>query len=177
MPAALYMALTRSLLRAEARRESSPAAVVANVNRLLNELGETKNFVTLFYGIVDQQAQRLTYTRAGHDRPILLRGGSAQELGGQGTALGLFPGEEFTTSEEWALLAPGDRLVLYTDGLCDILNPGGLQFGRDRLSSLVSSYAQLPAEQLCQAVFADLAVFQGDSEQYDDMTLLVVEVD
>jgi hypothetical protein len=63
IPAALYMALTRSLLRAEARRVRSPAAVVANVNRLLSELGEAKNFVTLFYGVVTRSARRLTYTR------------------------------------------------------------------------------------------------------------------
>lgn len=90
MPAALYMALTRSLLLAEARRERSPFTVLTNVHRLLLELGEPNMFVTVFYGVVDGPARRLTYARAGHDRPLLLRGGNVQSLGGTGTFLG-FP--------------------------------------------------------------------------------------
>ncbi|MCP4514925.1 MAG: SpoIIE family protein phosphatase, partial [Delftia sp.] len=88
MPAALYMALTRSLLLAEARRESSPRAVLNNVHRLLLELGEQDMFVTVFYGVVE--AQQLVYARAGHDHPMLLRQGVTRPLGGEGMFLG-FP--------------------------------------------------------------------------------------
>src|SRR5690606_3520234 len=71
LPSALYMALTRSLLFAEARRERSPARVLENVHRLLLALGEANMFVTIFYGVIDVQNRRLTYARAGHDYPLL----------------------------------------------------------------------------------------------------------
>jgi serine phosphatase RsbU (regulator of sigma subunit) len=174
MPAALYMALTRSLLLAEARREASPRAVLNNVHRLLLELGEQDMFVTVFYGVVE--AGRLTYARAGHDRPLLLREGVAQTLGGKGIFLGFPDLEELNLSEEQVDLAPGDRLVLYTDGLTDALAPDEQPFGLQRLTALLQSQADLPPAELCAATFECLLAYQGQAEQYDDMTMLVMEV-
>jgi serine phosphatase RsbU (regulator of sigma subunit) len=82
MPAALYMGLTRSLLLAEARRERSPRAVLLSVNQLLRELGDPQMFVTVFYGVIDPAAHRLTYARAGHDYPLLLHAGAVTRLEG-----------------------------------------------------------------------------------------------
>jgi len=87
MPAALYMALARSLLLAEARREGSPCAVLVRVHRLLQELGQPGLFATVFYGVVDGPSRRLWYARAGHDRPLLLRREQVQPLGGEGIFL------------------------------------------------------------------------------------------
>jgi sigma-B regulation protein RsbU (phosphoserine phosphatase) len=176
MPAALYMALTRSLLLAEARRKGSPRAVLTSVHRLLQELGQPGLFVTVFYGVVDAPARRLTYARAGHDRPLLVRGGEIRPLGGEGTFLGFPDLKELYLSEEQVELEPGDRLVLYTDGLTDVVAPDGRPFGLDRLLSLLQSHAHLPPPDLCAAAFTDLLAYQGDADQYDDMTMLVVEV-
>jgi sigma-B regulation protein RsbU (phosphoserine phosphatase) len=176
MPAALYMALTRSLLLAEARRQDSPRAVLTNVHRLLLELGQPNMFVTVFYGVVDGPAGRLTYARAGHERPLLLRGEAVQPLGGVGTFLGYPDLDDLPLSEEHVDLAAGDRLVLYTDGLTDALAADGHSFGQNRFISLLQCYAPLPPDEFCAAVFHYLAAFQGPAEQYDDMTLLVVEV-
>lgn len=176
MPAALYMALTRSLLLAEARREGSPRAVLNNVHRLLLELGEPDMFVTVFYGVVNGPARCLTYARAGHDLPLLIRDGTAHPLGGEGTFLGFPDVEELHLSEEQTSLAAGDRLVLFTDGLVDLLSPAGRSFGLGRLRSTLQSHAQLPPDELCAATFAELVAHQGEAEQYDDMTMLVVEV-
>jgi sigma-B regulation protein RsbU (phosphoserine phosphatase) len=176
MPAALYMALTRSLLLAEARRTESPCAVLTNVHRLLQELGRPGLFVTVFYGVVDVPARKLTYARAGHDRPLLLREGRVDSLRGEGTFLGFPDLDELYLTEEQTALQPGDRLVLYTDGLTDVLAPDGRTFGLERLKSLLQTHAHLPPSDLCQATFTDLAAFRGDARQYDDMTMLVVEV-
>jgi sigma-B regulation protein RsbU (phosphoserine phosphatase) len=176
MPAALYMALTRSLILAEARREASPRQVLRNVNRLLLDLGEPARFVTVFYGVVDAATGRLTYTRAGHDYPLLLRNGDMQLLGGRGAILGVMEEDELELSEERLDLSKGDRLVLYTDGMCDVLNPQGEFFELHRLQGLLRYRADLPLQELCAAVFAELHGYQGNAEQFDDMTLLVVEV-
>jgi len=177
MPAALYMALTRSLLLAEARREPSPRAVLGNVNRLLLELGEPNMFVSVFYGIVDAATRQLTYTRAGHDRPLLLREGNIQTLTGQGAVLGFLDQDEINLSEEQIALAPGDRLVLYTDGLTDVQAPDDHLFDLGRLKSVLQSHAHMSPSEMCAATFADLAAYQGSAEQFDDMTILVLGVE
>lgn len=176
MPSALYMALTRSLLLAEARRERSPAAVLRSVHQLLLALGEANMFVTVFYGVVDGSTRQLTYARAGHDWPLLLRGGSVQRLGGAGTVLGFPDLDELPLSEERLDLVPGDRLILYTDGLTDALDENGRLFGLDRFMAVVQSQASLPPFELCQATFDTLAAYQGNAEPFDDMTMLVVAV-
>jgi serine phosphatase RsbU (regulator of sigma subunit) len=174
MPAALYMALTRSLLFAEARRKRSPAAVLASVNELLLALGEPEMFVTAFYGVVDSQVHRLTYACAGHDHPVLLHGQNSRFLDGEGIPLGVFGGEGFRLSEQETDLLPGDRLVLFTDGLADVVAPDGQLFDSQRLKGLFEAHAGLPSAEFCQAVFADLLAYQGSAEQFDDMAMLVV---
>jgi sigma-B regulation protein RsbU (phosphoserine phosphatase) len=150
--------------------------VLTNVNRLLLELGEPNMFVSVFYGVVEAATRRLTYARAGHDRPLLLRAGTVQPLGGQGAVLGFLDPGDLHLSEEHVALAPGDRLVLYTDGLTDVLAPDGRLFDRGQLESLLQSCAGLSLADMCAAIFAELTAYRGAAEQYDDMTLLAVEV-
>jgi phosphoserine phosphatase RsbU/P len=177
MPAALFMALTRSLILAEARREFSPRAVLLNVNRLLLELSEPKMFVTVFYGVVDARTGRLTYARAGHDWPFLLRPYTApQRLEGAGTFVGFLDEDLFYVTEQSTILQPGDRLVLYSDGCSDALNPAGESLGPARWLALLADKAAEPAAAMCRSLFTELALFQHTAEQYDDITLLVVEV-
>jgi serine phosphatase RsbU (regulator of sigma subunit) len=174
MAAALYMALSRSLIRAEATAGASPATVLSNVNRLLLELGEQGMFVTVFYAVLDTVSGQLTYARAGHDYPLLLRDGTAEPLGGKGMLLGILEGVELGLSEEQAWLRPGDRLVLYTDGLTDVVNEQGEQLGLEALSRVVLRHKPLQAEAMCLAIANDLAAYRGGAEQADDMTLLLV---
>jgi sigma-B regulation protein RsbU (phosphoserine phosphatase) len=161
---------------AEARRERSPRTVLTNVHRLLLELGEPDMFVTVFYGVVDVPSRQLTYTRAGHDHPLVLRGDTVNPLGGEGAFLGYLDAEQLNLSEERFDLRPGDKLVLYTDGLIDAVSANYQSFGLGRFVPRLQSSAGLSATELCDAIFDHLAAYQGEAEQYDDMTMLVVEV-
>ncbi len=176
MPAALYMALTRSLLLAEARRESSPAVVLKRVNQLLLELSGATLFVTIFYGVVDTAVRKMTYVRAGHERPLLLRDGRALTLSGEGQVIGFLEPTELKLGEDWVDLLPGDRLVLFTDGLTDALSPDGEAFGLERLTRLMERESREPLDRMCSAAFDEVLSHQGKNDQYDDMTLLAVQV-
>jgi sigma-B regulation protein RsbU (phosphoserine phosphatase) len=92
-------------------------------------------------------------------------------------ALGVMAGERFRCSEERLLLQSGDRLVLYTDGLIDVMAPDGRLFDRERFKRLLRNCAQLPFQELCSSVFRELIFYQHGAEQYDDMTMLVLGVD
>ena len=174
MPAALYMAQTRSLIMAVSRHTDTPAAVLDDVNQLLLELGEANMFVTVFYGVLDMRLGRLTYARAGHDHPFLVRDGRVDSLRGRGMALGLFGREIFSLTEETIDIHPGDKLVLFTDGLTDVVGPDGQMPGRERLTELVKRHSHRAPAGICRAIFDDLAGYQGGMAQFDDMALLVV---
>jgi serine phosphatase RsbU (regulator of sigma subunit) len=176
MPSALYMALTRSLLLAESQRATSPRLVLLNVNRLLLELGQSGIFVSVFYAIIDPNSRQMTYARAGHDRPIRLRQGQGQFLGGSGAVLGILADSDLRLTEEQIDLQPGDRFVLYTDGLTDATNPEGDFFGLNRLKEFLQRHPPASPVELCTAVFTEIDAHQGNVDQFDDMTLLVMEV-
>jgi serine phosphatase RsbU (regulator of sigma subunit) len=176
MPAALYMALTRSLLLAEARRVLSPREVLLNINRLLLDLGEMGGFVSVFYAVIDGPARQMRYARAGHERPLLIRKGEVRQTSGNGAVLGILDEDQLNLSEEQIELLVGDKLVLFTDGLTDVADADGQFSGRPRLEALLLARANLPADQICSAIFSDLAAFRGQAEQFDDMTLMVLEV-
>jgi serine phosphatase RsbU (regulator of sigma subunit) len=177
MPAALLMTLTRSLLLAEARREFLPSQVLRNVNRLLIDLGSQRQFVSVFFGVVETSSGNMVYSRAGHDYPLLLRGPETLRLEGQGMVLGMMDDEELTMEERQFQLLPGDRLVLYTDGFTDAEDNDGVFYGIERLERLLRKKVDKPVDEMCLKVFEELKAFRGEVEQYDDMTMLVMGVE
>jgi sigma-B regulation protein RsbU (phosphoserine phosphatase) len=174
MAAALFMALTRSLIRAEARRSSSPRQVLLRVHRLLLEMSRANMFVTVFYGVLDLAQGTFCYARAGHDRPLLLSPstGECRFLTAKGTLLGLI--EEVSLEEARVDLGPGDLLALYTDGITDAKSPAGEFFGVERLREAVCAAGGQIAQDLCDLIFKRVEQFQAGAVQYDDMALLVV---
>ena len=176
MAAALYMALTRSLIRAEARHSASPRQVLLSVHKLLLEMSQATMFVTVFYGVLDPAQRTLRYARAGHDRPLLVSPGSGEFrfLGADGMALGIV--EQVSLEEVSVSLHPGDLLVLYTDGITDANSPAGEFFGLERLYETVRAAGSLSAQKVCDLVFERVDRFQAEAVQYDDMALLVVKV-
>ncbi|MBI4675176.1 MAG: SpoIIE family protein phosphatase [Chloroflexi bacterium] len=176
MPAALFMALTRSLVRAEAPRARSPEVVLRRVHRLLLDVAEPTQFVTLFYGVLDLTTRTVTYVRAGHDYPILVRGDETFLLQAPGTILGLLDEGELMLHEDQVELARGDRLVLYTDGLTDAVDAAGKDFGRERLKQVLQTHQTASVQAMGDALFDAVRVHQGDADAFDDKTLLIVEV-
>ncbi len=177
MPAALYMALVRSLIRAEANHSDSPREVLLSVHRLLMRISQANMFVTVFYGVLDLARGRLRYARAGHDRPLLYRPAQndCRFLTGEGMLLGIV--EPVVLEEVEVEVCPGDVLVLYTDGITDANSPAEELFGLARLQEAVCTAGSRRADDLLDHIFEQVSEFQAGAVQYDDMALLVVSVD
>jgi serine phosphatase RsbU (regulator of sigma subunit)/CHASE1-domain containing sensor protein/anti-sigma regulatory factor (Ser/Thr protein kinase) len=173
--AALVMANTQSVLRAVARRGSiAPGRVLAEANEVLYAYIPSGTFVTCFYGVLDPESGRLVYANAGHDVPYLQRDGDAQELMARGMPLGLMPGMPYEEKE--AVLAAGDDLLLYSDGLVEAHDPEGGMFGFPRLRKLIVAQSAGSGEELVDFLLAELTRFTGeDSEQEDDITLVTLQ--
>ena len=137
MPAALYMALTRSLIRAEAKRSASPSRVLLRTHKLLREISQGSMFFTAFCGVLDPHTGVMTFARAGHDRPLLYdastRGSSWVDA--RGMLLGLM--DSVFLEESVLRIEPGCALVLYTDGVTDANDTAGELFGGERLREAV----------------------------------------
>lgn len=175
VPAAIFMALTRSLLRAEATRVASPRRALERVNQLLLDMNDEGMFVTLLYGILDAQQGTFAYARAGHELPLLFDpDGSARVVeSGQGAPLGLF--DNVALDEQVVSVSPGSTFLLYTDGATDITGPEGVLFGLDRLQALAQgALGGRTAQALCDEIWHGLTAYQGASSQDDDVALVAI---
>jgi serine phosphatase RsbU (regulator of sigma subunit) len=175
--AAIFMAIARALFHTEARRTLSPHEVVDAVHRLLLDVSsEDDQFVTAFYGVLHPDTGHLTYVRAGHDRPLLLHSdGTLDLLPGAGRFIGML---EHLVIEECSIdLRGGDRLIMYSDGVVDARNAAGERFGFDRLAEVVQRRSAASAEALVAAIMDRVMAFQGDTPQFDDITLLVAAIE
>jgi serine phosphatase RsbU (regulator of sigma subunit)/putative methionine-R-sulfoxide reductase with GAF domain len=172
VPAAMFMALSRSLVRAAALDGSPPAQALVRANRWIARDSDSAMFVTIFYGMLDLPSGRLTYCCAGHNPPILIRaGGSVQELTTPGIALGVL--EEIQLSQAEVTLDAGDLLICYTDGVTEAFDSHGEQFGVPRLIEVARQHQRETAAAIVQAI--NLALHQfADGVIYDDVTLLVI---
>ena len=176
VPAALLMALTVTLLRAEARRIESPSEVLLAVNRELMQVNDTGYFVTALYGILHDSDGKFHYARAGHSVPLVLDAGRQPiEVGhGVGHPLGLF--EEMLVDEASLDLDPGSLLLLYTDGVTEAVDAQGEFFGDERLLAALQSSNGTGPDQTCEAVWDALQAYQAGASQEDDVTLLAIGV-
>ncbi len=171
VPAALVMATTRAILRGAMRRMLSPGVALERSNNLLCPEIPPNMFVTCLYAIVDVKTGHMIYANAGQDLPIRRGAEGVVEFQATGMPLGLMLGMKYEESEGW--LAPGDDILLYSDGLVEAHNQRREMFGFPRLRMLMSSVHG--DEGLVQSLLNDLADFTGtDWEQEDDVTLLTL---
>jgi serine phosphatase RsbU (regulator of sigma subunit)/putative methionine-R-sulfoxide reductase with GAF domain len=175
VPAALFMALSRTLVRTVAIDGRSPAAAIARANDLIVADARSDLFVTLFYAILEPRSGAIAYVNAGHVPPLLVRAadGAMEELRLSAMALGVLP--DIEVEEERVCLDPGDALVLATDGIVEAFDAGRQMFGWDRLAEVACAHRRESAEALAEAIDQAVALFVGDAAQSDDLTLLVAK--
>lgn len=172
VPAALMMALTVTLLRAEACRDCSPREVLRSVNRQLLNLNSEGMFVTVLYGVLNYATGDFTYVRAGHEPPIFqaASGEPAALRLGRGQLLGSF--DEPPLAEQTLRLTAGSTLLLYTDGVTEAVDAEAEMFGHERLKAAVGAYHQYPAQKVCDRILELVTAHSGGATPSDDITLV-----
>jgi serine phosphatase RsbU (regulator of sigma subunit)/anti-sigma regulatory factor (Ser/Thr protein kinase) len=171
VPAALVMAATRSVLRATATRLVDPGAVLELVNEHLVPDMPEKMFVTCLYGVLEPGSGRFRFANAGHDLPYVKTADGSVELRARGMPLGLMTGMAYEENE--TVLAPGDSLLLHSDGVVEAHSPEGVMFGFPRLKEAVATYPG--GGELIDRVLSDLHDHTGpEADQEDDITMMTL---
>lgn len=175
--AALLMAKILGFLRSRPDVLARPVETMAVLNRMLIELGDRTGSVmpcSMFYGLMDAPTGLALFVNAGHPAPFLCSRTecTALHLGPRNILLGV---EDYTPKEACHTFVPGERLVLYTDGLLDAVDPAGERFGADRLHEVVCRSAESPPDQCARAVFDAVEQFRHSARQMDDETIVVLD--
>jgi len=173
VPAALFMSVSRTVLRTIAFEGEEPGATLSKVNAILARDNTEGMFVTIFYATLDLTNGRLAFSSAGHDDALLLAGaGMLEPLGFMGPAIGIFDEAAYPT--ETRDLAAGDTVILLTDGITEAFNIDGRVFNVDRLRKSVTRRKFGAAAELVQSLFGEVARFSEGTDQSDDITCLAM---
>lgn len=171
--AALFMALSRTLIRTFAvQHPTAPEQALRAANLRILTDADSDQFVTVFYGVLDPASGTLTYANAGHNPAYLLNGADCHALKRTGVPLGVF--EDQVWEQATVTVAPGDRLVLYSDGVSEAQDADGAEFGEDRMLAAIDAHRAGPVAAAHDAVLAAVQAFVGAAPQFDDLTLMIV---
>lgn len=175
VPAAIFMAVSRTLIRATGVRGVSPAECISYSNELLAQESANSMFVTAFYGIYNLTTGQVTYTNAGHNPPYLMKAdGTILQLPfSSDLVVGAI--DDFKYSEETLQLEHGDTLLLYTDGVTEAINSGDEEFGEQRLQAVLAQLTSNSSQDIIERIKACVSDFAGEAEQSDDITLLAIK--
>lgn len=177
VPAALFMAFSRTIIRVESMSNHRPAKALQRANRFIvkDTQSSSRLLLTAFYATLDTGSGRLVYASGGHNWPLWLRAttGEVQPLVARGIILGAF--EDINLEECEVEVAPGDLLVFYTDGVTEAMNAAGHMFSDEQLQAVVASDPDASAQQALQAIVAAIEAFTGETPPSDDLTLFVIK--
>ena len=172
--AALLMAFLRPVIRSALDHTGDPVEALERTNSILVNERRTGLFVTVVCGVLDLESGVFTFANAGHESPILARPGRADptQVPGGGPLVGVFG--RLDLAPLTVEVQPGERLILYTDGIPDAQAPSGERYGDARLLDTIRGTCTGPAEDTCRAVIDGVLGFQGDADPADDLAFLVL---
>jgi sigma-B regulation protein RsbU (phosphoserine phosphatase) len=171
---ALVMTAFRGLLRMHTQGNLSPARISQKINQMLPEFSGDSHFITMVYGVLDQQNDEITFVSCGHPSPCLLHLDNRLEcLASNGPAFGIYSDSHYVNESK--VLDKGDILLMYTDGVVDIENTKGEAFGVERLINVVKNNKSMPADILIQNVIHYAQAFSGGQNFDDDFTLVILK--
>jgi sigma-B regulation protein RsbU (phosphoserine phosphatase) len=172
VPASLLMAVTRTLLRSNAKVGLTSSEIVNRINKSLNDTKESRLFVTYFLLIFNIRTGKLDFTNAGHNPPLLLKANSTVQYleSPQSYPLGISTLSPYESNE--IVMNKGDKLFLYTDGITEAQNISDAMYGEEKLENQFKQLASLSASEICNSIFEDVLDFVDTAEQYDDMTVV-----
>jgi sigma-B regulation protein RsbU (phosphoserine phosphatase) len=170
------MFIVRSTLRALLTQGRDLVHLVETMNALVEEAAEPTRFMTLFFGVADGTARKLTYVSAGHDPPLVYsaRRGEFRELESTGVPLGILPCSRYESNE--IDLEAGDLWLFGTDGIWEARNEAGEFYGKERLQKIIAAADTMSVEDLSRRIRDDLRAFHGEAEQRDDITAIFMRV-
>jgi len=174
VPASLFMAVTRTLLRAKADKGRGTDQIIHEINFALSEDNESQMFVTFFIGILDLETGIMEYTNAGHNFPYLLKSNGSFAALNQthGLPLGVFAAKDYES--EKIDFAPGDKLILYTDGVNEAMNSKGELYTDMRLINSIKKLSDKNSKECVEIIVDDISKFTEDADQSDDITILLL---
>ncbi len=178
--AAFYMTFTKGVLHSLSALILSPAELLSQLNRLFNENATRGTFISMIYGILEADKREFTFARAGHNPMLLVRSnGNTEWLKPAGIGIGVYKGDDFIkyTEEATLKLKEGDVIILYTDGITEMLNTSNHFYGEERLERLVRGVRNATSENILQIIINDVNEFKGVAKQHDDMTLVIIKAD
>ncbi|MCH9049943.1 MAG: SpoIIE family protein phosphatase [Proteobacteria bacterium] len=174
VPAALYMAVTKTLIKSRAADDLSTASILTHVNDELSRDNPNAMFVTIFIGILNTRSGEFDYSNAGHNPPYLRRrDGSSQKLGLHGPVVGAMDGIVYGKGTE--VLRPGDLLYMYTDGVTEEMDTNGQLFSDERLEELICSPTIDSVETAVDNTVSAVKSFRGEKDAEDDVTILAIQ--
>jgi sigma-B regulation protein RsbU (phosphoserine phosphatase) len=174
--AALFMAMSRTLIRAGLESATDTSRALCTANGMIARNAPSSMFVTVFSAVLDPGKLTLACTNAGHNPPVIIRGdsGDAVFLKERGIAMGVLP--DMDDNPEHVQLKPGDLFIMYTDGVTEAFDTGYAAFGEDRLVRVAKECRSLPAGIVRDRIIAAIREFTGPAPQSDDITLVVIRV-
>lgn len=173
-PAALYAALVSGIMRSAASQHPSPSEMLRMLNDALQERKLDSQYVTMLYGLWNDENLTLQIANGGSVQPLFCHGDEVDTIRAEGFPLGMFPS---ATWEEFSIATqPGDSVVFFSDGIVDAQNAAGDMFGTDRLLAVVRKHRQKSASKLAESVLTEVGRFQGKRDRFDDETVLVLRV-